>query len=87
MSHEDKVFFGNFIGVLVVLVVIAFVFFFLADTVTDDLGTSPEDNARMQAKMEENIAPVGQVNVGAVPASSSAGAASASFPLLASSTE
>ena len=80
MSHEDKVFFGNFIGVLVVLVVIAFVFFFLADSVTDDIGTSPEDNARLQAKMAENIAPVGQVNVGAVPASSATDAAAAAGP-------
>ena len=37
MSHEDKVFFGNFVGVLAVLVVIAFIFFFLADLATDGI--------------------------------------------------
>ncbi len=80
MSHEDRVFFGNFIGVLGVLVVIAFVFFFLADTVTDDLGTSHEENALIQAKTEENIKPVGAVNVGTAPAAPSAAPAAAAGP-------
>ncbi len=77
MSHEDKVFFGNFIGVLAALVVIALVFFFLADMVTDDIPTSPEADARMQSKIEENIKPVGQVNVGSAPAPAAAPAAAA----------
>ena len=80
MSHEDRVFFGNFIGVLAVLVVIAFVFFFLADTVTDDLGTSHEENALMQAKTEENIKPVGEVNIGTAPAAPSAAPVAAAGP-------
>jgi len=77
VSHEDKVFFGNFIGVLAVLVVIAIVFFFLADTVTDDLGPNPEADALVQAKTEENIKPVGEVNVGTAPAAPSAPVAAA----------
>ena len=80
MSHEDRVFFGNFIGVLGVLVVIAFVFFFLADTVTDDLGTSHEENALIQAKTEENIKPVGEVNVGTAPVAPSAAPVAAAGP-------
>lgn len=80
MSHEDKVFFGNFIGVLVILVVIAIVFFFLADTVTDDLGTSEEQDARAQTKMEDNLKPVGGVNVGSAPAPSATPAAAAAGP-------
>jgi cytochrome c5 len=56
---------GNFIGVLIGLVVIAFVAYFVANFVTSDTDeTGP--NARMQAKIEENIRPVGQVNTGAV---------------------
>ena len=80
MSHEDRVFFGNFVGVLAVLVVIAFIFFFLADLATDGLDETPESNARQQAKIEENIRPVGQVNVGSVPASASAAPAAAAGP-------
>lgn len=80
MSHEDKVFVGNFIGVLAALVVIAVVFFFLADTVTDDISVSPEQNARMQAKVAENIKPVGQVNVGTAPAPSAAAPTAAAGP-------
>ena len=77
MSHEDRVFFGNFVGVLAVLVVIAFIFFFLADLATDGLDETPESNARQQLKIEENIRPVGQVNVGSVPVTAAAPAAAA----------
>jgi cytochrome c5 len=80
VSHEDKVFFGNFIGVLAVLVVIAFVFFFLANTVTEDTGTDSEVDARIEAKTLENIKPVGQVNVGTVPAVATAKPAAAAGP-------
>ncbi len=77
MSHEDKVFFSNVVGVLTTLVVIAFIFFFVADMATGDTGNTPESNARQQAKTEDNIKPVGQVNVGSVPASASAAPAAA----------
>jgi cytochrome c5 len=80
VSHEDKVFFGNFIGVLAALVVIALVFFFLADMVTEDTGSGPEQDARMQAKIAENIKPVGEVNVGTAPVASSTAAAVATGP-------
>ena len=65
MSHEDKSFFRSFIGVLVALVVVAFVFYFIADIVTSDLEMGGD--AR-EARIEDNIKPVGQVNVGSVPA-------------------
>lgn len=80
MSHEDRVFFGNFVGVFAVLVVIAFIFFFLADMATDGLDETPESNARQQLKTEENIKPVGQVNVGSAPATASAAPAAAAGP-------
>jgi len=80
VSHEDRVFFGNFVGVLAVLVVIAFIFFFLADLATDGIDDAPESQARQQAKIEENIRPVGQVNVGSVSASASAAPAAAAGP-------
>jgi cytochrome c5 len=80
VSHEDRVFFGNFVGVLAALVVIAFIFFFLADLATDGLDETPESQARQQAKIEDNIKPVGKVNVGAVPASTSAAPAAAAGP-------
>jgi len=67
VSHEDKTFFRSMIGVLVALVVIAFVFYFIAGGVTSDLD--PGGEAR-QARIEENIKPVGQVNVGSAPVSS-----------------
>ncbi len=75
MSHEDKKFLGNFIGVLSALVVIAVVFFFLADMVTDDIPTNAETDSRMQAKIAENIKPVGEVNVGTAPPASAPAAA------------
>jgi len=80
VSHEDKTFMGTFIGVLSALVVIALIFYFVADTVTSDMGESEEDNERMQAKIQENIRPVGEVNVGSVPADSGAASAAASGP-------
>jgi cytochrome c5 len=73
VSHEDKVFMGNFIGVLAALVVIAVVFYFVAHLVTSDEESEGPD-ARMQSKIEENIKPVGEVNVGTVPAATTASA-------------
>jgi hypothetical protein len=67
VSHEDKAFFSSFIGVLVVLVVIAFAFYFIADFVTSDMDTG---GRLRQARIEANIKPVGQVNVGSAPAAS-----------------
>jgi cytochrome c5 len=70
VSHEDKTFLRNFISVLAALVVIAFVAYFIADlVVTDDIKSGGEER---QARIEENIKPVGQVNVGSAPASSTA---------------
>ena len=69
MSHEDKTFLRSFISVLAALVVIAFMFYFIADLVTSDLD-SGED--LRQGKIEENIKPVGQVNVGSAAVSSEA---------------
>ena len=79
MSHDDRVFMGNFIGVLVALVVLALVFYFIANFVTSDTDEE-EANARMQAKIEENIKPVGQVNVGSAPAATDAAAAAGPRP-------
>ena len=70
MSHEDKSFFRSFIGVLVALVVVAFVFYFIADIVTSDLEMGGD--AR-EARIGDNIKPVGQVNVGSVPAAADTG--------------
>lgn len=79
MSHEDKAFMSTFIGVLVGLVVLAVLFYAVANIVTSDLVDEDHDG-RMQAKIEENIRPVGQVNVGSVPASAAAGASVAAEP-------
>lgn len=72
MSHQDRVFFSTFIGVLAFLVVLAVVFFAIAKYVTNgDESTSPAD----QAAVEERIKPVGEVTVGdAAPAGAAAGA-------------
>ena len=67
MSHEDKTFFRSFITVLVALVVVALVFYFIADIVTRDMDAGGDSR---QARIEENIKPVGQVNVGSAPVSS-----------------
>jgi cytochrome c5 len=67
---------STFIGVLAGLVVIAVLFYAVANIVTSDLVNEDHDG-RMQAKIEENIRPVGQVNVGSVPASAPAAAGAA----------
>ena len=76
MSHEDKSVMSTFIGVLAGLVVIAVLFYAVANIVTSELVDEDHDG-RMQAKIEENIRPVGQVNVGSVPASAPAAAGAA----------
>lgn len=80
MSHEDKSVVTTIFGVLGALAVVAILFYFVANTITTDMGDSDEANERMQAKIEENIRPVGQVNVGSVPAASSAAPAAAAAP-------
>jgi len=80
VSHEDKTVVNTIMGVLGVLVVIAVIFYFVADTVTSDMGKSEEANERMQAKVQENIRPVGKVNVSSVPADSGTAAAEAAGP-------
>ena len=59
MSHQDKVFFSTFIGVLAFLVVLAVVFFAIAKSVTK------QDTAAVDQKaVAERIKPVGEVTVG-----------------------
>lgn len=72
MSHQDKVFFSTFVGVLAFLVVLAVVFFAIAKTVT----TQDEGKAAVDQKaVAERIKPVGEVTVGeAAPAAAAAGA-------------
>jgi len=77
VSHEDKTFFRSMTGVLVVLVLIAVVFYFIAGVVTDDLD--PGGDTR-QVRIEENIKPVGQVNVGSAPVSAGTTEAVAAGP-------
>ncbi len=76
MSEQDSALIKSFTGVLSVLVVVAVVFYFVADMVTSD-SNDAGSNERMEAKILENIKPVGQVNVGSVPASAAAPAAAA----------
>jgi cytochrome c5 len=64
---QDKAFVRSFTVVLAVLALTAVGFYIVASVVTSDL--EPEGaNERMQAKIVENIRPVGQVNVGTAPA-------------------
>ena len=77
MSHEDKTVFRSIIGVLGALVVVAFVFYFIADIVTSDRDSGGKER---QARVEENIKPVGQVNVGSAPAGGAAAEAVAAGP-------
>jgi cytochrome c5 len=74
VSHDDKAFMSTFIGVLVGLVVIAVLFYVAASIVTSDIAHEDHDG-RVQAKIEENIKPVGKVNVGTAPASAPAAGA------------
>lgn len=76
MSEHDKAVVKSFTGILSVLIVIAIGFYFVADIVTsdkDDVGPNP----RMEARILENIKPVGEVNVGDVPAAAAAPVAAA----------
>jgi cytochrome c5 len=66
VSHDDKAFMSIFIGVLAGLVVIAVLFYVAANLVTSEIVDEDRDG-RIQARIEENIRPVGQVNVGTAP--------------------
>lgn len=74
MSQQDKSFFTTFVAVLGFLVVLAFVFYFIAQNVVT--GGEPGENAQATAVANENIKPVGSVNV----AGESAAGAAASGP-------
>lgn len=63
MSQQDKSFLNTFIGVLGFLVVLAFVFYFVAQSVVNG-GSASDENAQLTRIIEENIKPVGTVNVG-----------------------
>ena len=78
MSHQDRVFFGNFMAVLGVLVVLAVGFFLIASSVVDDDEISPA----MIERANLNIQPVGKVRVegDAEPAAAPAAMASAPAP-------
>lgn len=62
MSQHDKTFATTFIGVLGFLVVLAFVFFFIAKTVGND-DAVVGGNAQATQVVDENIKPVGAVTV------------------------
>lgn len=61
MSDQDRTFMANFMGVLGVLVVIAFVFYFVAQLVVEDDTGMLAENPMMAELIEQNIAPVGKV--------------------------
>ncbi len=73
MSHQDKSLFTTFAAVLGFLVVLAFVFYFVAQTVVGGSKVAG-DNAQAVAAADENIQPIGSVTVAG---ESSAGAAAA----------
>ncbi len=62
MSQHDKTLATTFIGVLGFLVVLAFVFYFIANSVVKTGGTTGE-NAMAIKTADENIKPVGAVTV------------------------
>lgn len=73
MSDHDKTVTMTILSVVGALAVLAVVFYFIANTVTsDDDASGP--NPRMTAKVQENIKPIGEVNVGAVAAAPAASA-------------
>lgn len=74
MSQHDKTFATTFIGVLGFLVVLAFVFFFIAKSVVNN-DTVVADNAQATQVVDENIKPVGAVTV-----ADQAGAATSAGP-------
>ncbi len=77
MSHQDRVFFGNFVGILAALVVFAIVIYFIANTVTQPANGVAPANPMRDAVVEENIKRVGMVKVAGAAASASAAPAAA----------
>ncbi len=75
MSHQDRVFFGNFMAVLAFIVVAAFAFYFIAQWAVTGDGESGENAMAVQVA-NENIKPVGSVVV----ADQSGGTAVAAAP-------
>ena len=80
MSQQEKSLFTTFAAVLGFLVVLAFVFYFVAQTVVSGKGDDAGDNTQAAQTADENIKPVGSVVVagestaGAVAAGPRAGA-------------
>ena len=62
MSQHDKTFAITFVGVLGFLVVLAFVFYFIANSVVKTGGSAGENTQAIQIA-DENIKPVGAVTV------------------------
>lgn len=76
MSHQDRVFFGNFAAVLGFLIVFAVVIYFIAQAVVGGEDAAGE-NAMLTQAVNENIKPVGTVVVGEEGAAATADAAAA----------
>lgn len=74
MSDHDKTVTMTILSVVGALAVLAVVFYFIANTISSDDGDASSPNPRMSAKTQENIKPVGEVNVGAVAAAPAAAA-------------
>ncbi len=77
MSHQDRVFFSTFIGVLGFLVVLAIVFYIVADRVSGDGIIDATLDAQAQQALQERISPVGEVAVAASGATSASSGAAA----------
>ncbi|MFQ5642982.1 MAG: c-type cytochrome [Thiogranum sp.] len=75
MSHKNRTSKHSSISMLNVLVIVAAFFYSAANAVAAAAATAEEDGERLRAKVIENIRPVGQVNVGSVPADSGTAAA------------
>ena len=75
MSEHDKKVVISIATVIGILAVVAIGFFIAASMVTDDDDENGGSNERMQARVAENIAPVGQVTIGEPPAAAATPAA------------
>lgn len=78
MSHQDRVFFGNFAAVPGFLIVFAVMIYFIAQAVVGGEAVAGENPMLAQA-VDENIKPVGTVVVGEE-GGAAAGAAAAAAP-------
>ena len=76
MVSQDKTFLQTFFGVLAFLVVLAFIFFLIADHFGHQEEPASADQMR-QKVVEQNIAPVGKVNVASSSAAAGGGGGSA----------